>query len=776
LPLQKLARYVATKGNDASTVFDALADEIQQRHNVGDVHGLLHGALHRGIVLPLFDGLDEVPVEGVPGERASRLETVQAVRAFALLYSKPKTQRQTQNTSADDQAETVPIVVTCRENAFTDDLRDCLGWSVETLAPFDIDQVRQFVPAWYAELAEKTTLTTKTAQRYSKGLVELIESSRQLTEMAKTPLLLTMISLVIYYKGNLLRDNDSLKGKLPRDNDSLEGKLPRDRSKLFGNILDLLLGRWDTVQERGGQTLAEYIGMPNWDSERFLPMLDRLSYEAHRTAASEDRCGRLEEGVVHKKLIEFFKQARLSQVTAFEKTGRCLEYIQQRSGLLMPDGDESYVFAHLTLQEHCAGRYIVLGSEDPARLVLEHRTDDRWREPIMLGLGLAPPADLDDVLEALLKRKEARHCKPVERWYRDLILAAEIGADREWAYLQTLPRIKVEEHQEQLSQGLAELLNDPQPPLPYTDRVRAGFLLGDLGHDPRLLDPATGTSPDRRYWCPVEVGTFWYGDDRPQRDDREKEAELSAEEREQRRLARLQQLHLDYAFQIARFPVTNGEYARFIEAKGYEQQEWWTENGWDWKGSRTEPSYWDDSRYNNLAQPVVGVTWWEAAAYCRWLTAQGHTQGWLPSTQEIRLPTSLEWERAVRHTDQRPYPWGWEEPTPERANYNETGIGRPSPVGCFPAGGAVCGAQDLAGNVLEWLATSDERHYQVVPERNFALDTFMLCSHSKFNDERLASICDLWNRNNSYNCAFVLGFRIIRIRRSVGDKQLRGEQ
>jgi formylglycine-generating enzyme required for sulfatase activity len=74
----------------------------------------------------------------------------------------------------------------------------------------------------------------------------------------------------------------------------------------------------------------------------------------------------------------------------------------------------------------------------------------------------------------------------------------------------------------------------------------------------------------------------------------------------------------------------------------------------------TLPRYWDDIRFNNPAQPVVGVSWYEAAAYCRWLTAQGHTQGWLPAEQEIRLPTSLEWERAARHTDQRPYPWGTE--------------------------------------------------------------------------------------------------------------------
>jgi predicted NACHT family NTPase len=226
--------------------------------------------------------------------------------------------------------------------------------------------------------------------------------------MASIPLLLTMMALVLYNRG----------------------ELPRDRPQLYENILDLLLGRWDTVQEKGGQTLAEYVGIPEWDTKRILPLLDRLSYEAHRTASSSDGRGRLDKTTVRTTLIKFLEQAGVSEATAFEKAGRCIDYIQQRSGLLIPDGDESYVFAHLTLQEHCAGRYIVLGSEDPVKLVLEHRADDRWREPIMLGLGLAPPADLDDVFEALWERGEAGDKKSWERWYQDLMLVSEIGADR----------------------------------------------------------------------------------------------------------------------------------------------------------------------------------------------------------------------------------------------------------------------------------------------------------------------------------------------------------
>jgi formylglycine-generating enzyme required for sulfatase activity len=264
--------------------------------------------------------------------------------------------------------------------------------------------------------------------------------------------------------------------------------------------------------------------------------------------------------------------------------------------------------------------------------------------------------------------------------------------------------------------------------------------------DPRLLDLTTGTSPDGRYWCTVESGAFWYGEKQD----------------------KLQQVRLDYSFQIARFPVTNAEYARFIDAGGYQQQEWWTENGWQQREQRNwaEPRYWDDIRYNNPAQPVVGVSWYEAAAYCRWLTAQGHAQGWLPAEQEIRLPTSLEWERAARHTDQRPYPWGTEKPTPERANYRETEIGRPSPVGCFPAGAAPCGAQDMAGNVNEWTATVWQEAQTPLARKDFTTPKRPLIRWSAYYTGSENMFCGSRVWNDPFNGNYGQGFRVLQSLRS----------
>jgi formylglycine-generating enzyme required for sulfatase activity len=291
--------------------------------------------------------------------------------------------------------------------------------------------------------------------------------------------------------------------------------------------------------------------------------------------------------------------------------------------------------------------------------------------------------------------------------------------------------------------------------------------------DPRLPLAVVGTRWQQteawrkalqHYWCHVEAGTFWYGDDRPISEEKN----LSPKTYESKRLEKLQQVRLDYGFQIARFPVTNAEYARFIAAGGYTQREWWTKNGWQQQQEEqwSEPRYWNNTSYNNPAQPVVGVSWYEAAAYCRWLTQQGHTQGWLRHDQEIRLPTSMEWERAARHTDQRPYPWGHEEPTPERANYKETNIERPSPVGCFPAGAAKCGAQDMAGNVLEWLATPNEQRQQVAPEKDFTTSSPVLVGWSYYGSPKEELLCGSRDGYFPLVRIFFLGFRVLQSLRS----------
>jgi iron(II)-dependent oxidoreductase len=153
------------------------------------------------------------------------------------------------------------------------------------------------------------------------------------------------------------------------------------------------------------------------------------------------------------------------------------------------------------------------------------------------------------------------------------------------------------------------------------------------------------------------------------------------------------------AFRIGRYPVTNAQYALFVNDGGYEKQEFWAEAGWSWRNdnSAVQPLYWEDPQWKQPDHPVVGVSWYEALAFCRWLS---DTTG-----REFRLPTEAEWEKAARGEHGREWPWGNEFDS-RKANTAESDTGGTTPVGRYSlAGDSPYGASDMAGNVWEWCGT-----------------------------------------------------------------------
>ncbi|HEX9971439.1 MAG TPA: SUMF1/EgtB/PvdO family nonheme iron enzyme, partial [bacterium] len=132
-------------------------------------------------------------------------------------------------------------------------------------------------------------------------------------------------------------------------------------------------------------------------------------------------------------------------------------------------------------------------------------------------------------------------------------------------------------------------------------------------------------------------------------------------------------------FYLAKFTVTNRLYRKFVQA-----------------AKHREPDYWNNKKYNSDEQPVVGVRWDDAVAYCDWLTKTDKDK------REFRLPAEAEWEWAAGK-GKRKYPWGNEEPDHNRANYASK-VGYPTPVGSYPSGATPDGLMDMAGNVWEWCA------------------------------------------------------------------------
>ncbi|MDS4059063.1 MAG: SUMF1/EgtB/PvdO family nonheme iron enzyme, partial [Candidatus Contendobacter sp.] len=110
-------------------------------------------------------------------------------------------------------------------------------------------------------------------------------------------------------------------------------------------------------------------------------------------------------------------------------------------------------------------------------------------------------------------------------------------------------------------------------------------------------------------------------------------------------------------------------------------------------GRQTQPAFWNDEAFNNPAQPVVGIRWYEARAYCAWLSAQ--------TGQPFRLPTEAEWEAAARGRTGRRYAYG-DAFDASFCNAFETHVRRTTPVGVFPGGETPDGLIDMTGNTWDW--------------------------------------------------------------------------
>jgi TatA/E family protein of Tat protein translocase len=158
-------------------------------------------------------------------------------------------------------------------------------------------------------------------------------------------------------------------------------------------------------------------------------------------------------------------------------------------------------------------------------------------------------------------------------------------------------------------------------------------------------------------------------------------------------------------YAIGRYPVTNAEYARFIEDGGYRQKAFWTVAGWEKRKQEgwTQPYFWTKDKWNQPNYPVVGVSWYEGVAYCRWLAQI--------TGRPYRLPTEAEWEKAARGPNGHLWPWG-NYRDPHRCNGSEKGPGHSTPVGQYsPDGDSDGGVADLVGNVWEWCATKEGKPY-----------------------------------------------------------------
>jgi len=145
------------------------------------------------------------------------------------------------------------------------------------------------------------------------------------------------------------------------------------------------------------------------------------------------------------------------------------------------------------------------------------------------------------------------------------------------------------------------------------------------------------------------------------------------------------------AFRIDSTAVTNAQFDVFAQdPQGYANARWWPPAARDWRAQHPGPR---PSTFSNALRPRERVTWYEALAFCNWLSDR--------LGAGVTLPTSVQWMRAARGDDARLFPWG-NDFDHQRCNVRESYIRMTSQVSRYREGASPCGAQDMAGNVWEW--------------------------------------------------------------------------
>ncbi len=482
--------------------------------------------------------------------------------------------------------------------------------------------------------------------------------------------------------------------------------LPEQRVKLYELYLEALIESWNLArsldQHPGGSPL-DYL-----ETVQVLAPLALWLRETNPTAGLVAR-PQLEEW-----LTEYYQREwELPRGKARQQGREFVEGVHRYSNLLIERGERQYGFLHLTLEEMLAAKGIAqladASLEAATEVMTRHVGDPAWRETLLLAVGAV----------GVVQQRPAAAGRLLLAWLKSQAQGVPQGADTVLAGEALLDVGEVGVGRTAAAHVTAALVETMHNPTCHIrERRDAGVLLGRLGWRPGPEEGDLILAPDDLVSPPTGLDAF-----RP----------IGA--------TRASPLLM------GKYPVTNLQYARFIAAGGYEERRWWTEEGWAWRRRRYDskapgylkdwlknrppeqrdrPFWWEDRRWNSPLQPVVGVTWFEALAYCAWLTEAGATQASPLPGYLVRLPAEDEWEQGIG--GQGEYPWG-KTFDPSRLNCADAWAGRDlskpedwnrwfdseeqrdastTAVTTFSQGCSRAGVWDGCGNVWEWMANPYE--------------------------------------------------------------------
>jgi formylglycine-generating enzyme required for sulfatase activity len=535
------------------------------------------------------------------------------------------------------------------------------------LAPLDEQQIKTFITHWYKAVADAHWIAETEAARKREELINAAASQRpDLFELAKNPLLLTLMAT--------LHTN--------------RARLPDDRADLYNEVVELLLQRWNETSG-ADQGLLEALQIPTLKLGDLREVMEQLAFDAHTAHAGKGGVADIPEDVLVSGLRPLLGNSA-------DKAETALSYIENRAGLLLGQGERGrnrqYTFPHRTFQEYLAACHLANQPDFYGKAAdLARENPAHWQEVLPLAARHAKAGRGVPAADALIRRQKAEDAggpNITEADWRAATLAGRQLLEIGLAALES--RAEHQVVRDRVAGWLAMILQ--KGVLPAAEREQAGIILGKLG-DPRVGVGLKAGLPDID-WVELPAGKFKLG-------ETGKRVKVGA-------------------FKLSRYPITWRQYQAFVDDKGYEDDRpfggggFWTKEGLEWRKREkiVEPAKCDPI-FQTPNHPQVGVSWYEAAAFCRWLSAK---RGLPP--EAIRLPHEAEWEWAARcirtkHSTSGKedygahnfsYPWGSNDrkELAQRCNMGESGIGHASAVGLFPSGRADCGAMDLSGNVWEW--------------------------------------------------------------------------
>jgi len=554
------------------------------------------------------------------------------------------------------------FLITSRPYAYQKKEWKLEDFSEGKISDFSEKQIYRFIDKWYSHTSVIRGIDSREAAGRANLLKNVIENKTRIRNLASRPLLLTLIASLHAWRG---------------------GSLPEKREQLYNDTVDLLISHWEhpkinrTVE---GKPLMQHPSFSEWlkvERKSVINLLGRLAYEAHHKQDELAGTADIPEDRVVSGLIGISNNPDV-------RPRRIIEYISRRAGLLIPRGEGIYSFPHRTFQEYLAAYYLTDQDfpDNISGLVLGD--SERWREVALLAGAKAGRGSINNVwslVEALTansNEEEITNARGVSA-----LIASQLLLENDLA--EDVPRRNIPKLERVREWLLAIIERGALSPL---DRVSCGNNLSRIG-DTRFNPDILYLSHDKLLgFVKVPAGSFFMGTD--EKDIPDLIERFGGPEKWYKYECPIHELEIP-RFYISRYPVTCDQFRLFVEMSNYQSSSLSLSHG-----------------IGN--HPVTGVTWYDALAYCRWLTERLKEREDTPEeiadlineeNWHFTLPSEVQWEKAARGTDKRIFPWGADIDL-NCANFADTGIISTNPAGCFPAGSSPYGILDMSGNVWEW--------------------------------------------------------------------------